>query len=476
MKRREFIERAALIGGIAVLQPWQLVKMIGASDPANALNRLLDWGIRAEAGTVPINYVSRPFKVVAGADLRTGMANVTTNAATAGDGTSSFAANADLSKIKNGGSSNLVGSLNPGTITQVHDLRITLSQPLVMDQCPTIGMRYYAPAGLNNMTLLVSNDTSSVNRFQFGVNTQPGVSTNLQWSFLQWHRDEWSFSNGSPNWQSDLLMFRLQPSSGAGFPANVYLDQFFYDGYQRPVIVWIFDGGFSTHYSAVFGAWTAKGITGTIAIPTSLIDQPGYLTSGQIDEMYAAGWDVLHMSDSASALTGLTVAQVETRLLVAESVMRAKGWTRTIKHMCLPGTSVSTHRSDTNVRQALLNLGYESAIDKWGDGAPGNDVNPTGIDPEYGISLSPYSVPAWRTENPDVLAEHQRHVRHAIKAGGPRLLRSGSVVPSTVSGQLATADHAALLNEVALYHHAGTLSAYPYRKFIAGLSGRVIRS
>jgi hypothetical protein len=244
----------------------------------------------------------------------------------------------------------------------------------------------------------------------------------------------------------------------------------------RPVVVWILEGGYSSHYTIGYNAWAPKLLTGTLAIPTSVVDTGGFLTTSQINEMYNAGWDVIHMTDTTTALTGLSVSQVESRLATAENFLISKGWTRTLKHCALPGTAVSLHRSDANVQTALANRGYISAIDKWSDGGVGVGMNPiSAVDPELGISLSPYTLPAWRTENPDTITEHTDHIKHIMRSGGVRILRTGSIVASPASGQIATADHTTLLNMITLYHHAGTLSALPYRQFIAGLNGRRLR-
>lgn len=183
------------------------------------------------------------------------------------------------------------------------------------------------------------------------------------------------------------------------------------------------------------------------------------------------------MSDTTAALTGLSVQQVTDRLSTADAFLQAKGWIRTPKVIALPGSSKIAHRTDANVLAALSNLGYVAAIDKFSGGGPTGTaaINGRAIDPIYGISLNPYRVPAWGAENTDLLTQYQAHLRHAIKAGGPRILRTGAIAGAGVDGQIDPADHTALLGEISLKHHAGTVACLPWRKFYSGLSGRISR-
>lgn len=432
----------------------------------------------AEAATLPLNYVSREFRVVPGADMRNGATEFTTNQAFSGssDPVATCVDNTNTSLIKNGGAKNVVLTMTGSGGTYTHHLRCTLSS-LSLDTNPTVSLRTYSDTGYNSNVLYLSNDTGLSNNFSLPLSVSNPVAglSNQGWVFYQWHRDNSTVGAGSPSWLTDFTRIRHLPSTGNGSTGIIYFDQHYYDGYQHPVIPWIFEGAAGTHYSVVFAAFTAFGLTGTLAIPTGLVDTSTFLTTAQIDEMYAAGWDVIHMSDTTTALTGLSVAASEARLGTAETFMTTKGWTRTPKVIALPGISFTTHRSDANLITALTNRGYFAAINKWSDGTSGVTTNAQSIDPHYGISLNPYRVPAWRAENPDTLAEHRLHYGAAIAGGGPRIFRTGGIEAAPSSGEMASADFATMLGELAIKHHANTLSVLTWRKFYSGLSGRMVR-
>lgn len=456
-------------------------KLLGNGDaPPHYVAKLLeDWDIRAEAATLPLNYVVTAGTVPTGGNFANGIAELTTNSGSGGSGAAASSAtdNTDATLIKNGGTKNIrIDLVGDGGANRNHDTRCTLTA-LAMDAFPTIGLRLYTTTALASFLYDWSNNSGDTNAFRMLHPQHPSDTIISGWHYLQWHRDE-SSTLASGNWLTDFVLTRFQATTGSGSTNMVILDQQYYGGYQHPVIPWILEGGFDSHYTTGFGVWQGKGLQGTLAINTSLIDtSPGtYLTTAMIDEMYAAGWDVIHASDTTTALTGLTVQQVTDRLGTADAFLRSKGWTRTLGWCALPGGAFGSHRSDANAITALTNLSYRGALDKFQDGATSaTNVSPYGIDPIWGIANNPYRIPTWRAQNPDTLAEHTVHVGHAIAAGGPRILRSGSIVTGAASGDIETADHASLVNTLALKHHAGTLSCVPWRKFASGMNGRMVR-
>ena len=486
LNRRQFFDQVVKVGGFAalfsMLPSYKILEMIGGK-PEHAALKLRDWDVEADAATLPLNFVSTAPTVFPGADCRDGVTPLTVNALVSGDATAAGTDNTDTTFIKNGGSTNIKVTMSGGTpaLTQLHHLGFG-GVSVSMATIPTIGYRFYQPnvwdATAGNL-ILSNNGDASTNNFRYIINGLqfPTIPTHVHgWLYHQVHRKETTQTNGSPSYASTIesLFFQLRGVGGSSFVC--YVDQFYYNGYQHPVIPWIFEGAPDTHYTVVFPAFTTKGMVGTLAIPTSLVDTTNFLTTAQIDEMYAAGWDVVHMSDTTTALTGLTVAAVETRLATAEAFMISKGWTRTLKHCVLPGSDSGVMRTDANAITALTNRGYLSACNKWADGTDGSlGVNPMGIDPIWGISLNPYRLHACRTENPDTTTEHLAHIDHAIAAGSPRILRTGSVAGSGVSGQMDSADFTTILAFLSLRHHAGTLTVAPWRKFYSGLSGRQAR-
>lgn len=485
LNRRQFFEKAAEVGGIFALASLfsfdTIAKMIGVK-PSQLPDVLRDWDTEAAAATLPLNYVTRPFLVPSGADVRNGATILTTNVGGGGSGSSSAVDNTSTPDIKNGGTKNILVTLTSISGLRLHDMRCSLPA-LSMALVPTIGYRVCFPEnGLStdwdNQTFDWTNDTTINDGFRFRPRPVPDHSAQRRgWQFWTWHRDEYQLLLGAGNWQNTFARIRFLFSAPDNNTRMFIWDQNFYNGYQHPVLAWVLEGGLDSHYSVAFAKWTVKGVVGTLAIPTSVLDtNPGTnLTTSMVDEMYAQGWDVVQMSDTTTALTGLTKQQVIDRVGAARNVLKAKGWTRTLNDIILPGSNFTDHRADSNAIEALQQLGMQYAVDKWQDGSDAQQTNGWGADPSYGFTLNPYRVPAWRTENPDVLSEYQAHLRHIIKAGGVRILRSGGLATGAGAGQIETADHDALLLEATTYNQAGTISLVPWRKMVSGLGGRMVR-
>lgn len=507
LNRRQFLDlsaHAAKVGGfMGIAAALHLIpgrelarKLLGNGDaPPHYIARLLEqWDLQAEAATLPLNYVSQPFLVVPGADMRNGIAGLLSQATESGDGTYAATDNVTASLIKNGGSKNIRMDVTGGTISQVGNMVCTLS-PLVMDQVPTLGVRVWLSGAGNLMENYYSHNAGITQyaRFQTRVNS-PGIATiSSGWTFVNNHRDEW-IANPSLDYQNDFVRLLTKYGCSAGGVAACIWDQFYYNGYESPKMAFIFEGGSDTHYSTVFGIFQARGLVGTLAIPTSVIGTAGFMTWDNINEMVSAGWAVMIMGDlQTTGLTGLSVSASTARISGAEAQLTAnvsasQGIKRAVKHLALPGNTFGTSvlRTDTNLETALMDLSYLSALEMYQDGfGAGNASNGEGIDPHYGISLNKYRVQAHRFQNPDTLTEASGHLTHLVRAGGIKVLRSSKTVAGSVtSGELDANFLTELLDGrgatvqgpgAALLHHAGTISVLTWPQLYGGLSGRTPR-
>ena len=123
---------------------------------------------------------------------------------------------------------------------------------------------------------------------------------------------------------------------------------------MKPVAI-TFDGGTSGIYTKAFPIMNELGFTGTLFITINYLDQPGYLTSAQVKEMIAAGWEIgsrgYNGYDLTSDYTYLSDEISGSRLALEE----------------LFGTSVSVFaypygRTDDVILQRISPWGYSAAV------------------------------------------------------------------------------------------------------------------
>lgn len=120
---------------------------------------------------------------------------------------------------------------------------------------------------------------------------------------------------------------------------------------SRVDVLFTHDDGYTTQYTYGFGyLYTVCGKPGTIYINAS-----NQLTADQLNEMYAAGWDLGNHSDDSDELDGLTQGEVETKLSTMKDWLDTRGYTRASDHVAYPGGAY-----DENVLAAMTALSMKS--------------------------------------------------------------------------------------------------------------------
>lgn len=84
------------------------------------------------------------------------------------------------------------------------------------------------------------------------------------------------------------------------------------------VISFAFDGGHSSAYTQAFPVLKKYGYKGTVFVVTSLIDQPGYLTTEQILDLAKEGWEIASQGVHYVDLTNLSEEELEYELRVSK--------------------------------------------------------------------------------------------------------------------------------------------------------------
>lgn len=119
-----------------------------------------------------------------------------------------------------------------------------------------------------------------------------------------------------------------------------------------PAVMLTFDDGGITQYSEVFSYMNARGMKGTLYAVSSFVDTSGMVTTAQLLEMDAAGWDIGNHTTDHTDLTTLTQAQVEAKISGCTAWLESKGLTRASKHVGYPYGN-----QNATVLAAMANIG-----------------------------------------------------------------------------------------------------------------------
>lgn len=105
---------------------------------------------------------------------------------------------------------------------------------------------------------------------------------------------------------------------------------------RNPAIAITFDDGNVTEYTEGFAYMNARNIKGTLYAITDLVDTPNFVTTNQLSEMYAAGWDIGNHTKDHADLATLSLAEVQANLSTARDWLDTHGFTRSSRYVCYP--------------------------------------------------------------------------------------------------------------------------------------------
>lgn len=235
-------------------------------------------------------------------------------------------------------------------------------------------LRIYLPVGSNATSVLVYLSTSA----GFGAGTwtsatplaYEGVRAQAAfksgWNNLLLTRS--SFTGGTPTLldsaANSFTTIRVRVDANKG---PVHFDALYIGGPSRPKALVMFDDAHEsilTVNSAVFGTGKSafdymrdNNIKGTLYVASDLINTAGYLTTAQVNTLYAAGWDIANHTKTHTTISALTNEQIASELEACDTFLATNGWNRASKHFAYPTGAFTL---DSN--PAFINsLGYKTA-------------------------------------------------------------------------------------------------------------------
>lgn len=189
-----------------------------------------------------------------------------------------------------------------------------------------------------------ANGASTTQVWYQGANSFTKAQTTIpsgQWSAYNTIRADYAASPTPPNWANAFTRLALQgtPTSGVFESSHDWLTGL--PALPGAAVLIAFDDARPSVYSEAFAYMNARGVRGTVYVPSSLADTDGFCTWDQLEEMYAAGWDLGNHTSDHTNLTTLTQAEAETRLADCKTALDGRGFTRASAHVAYPNGGVN---------------------------------------------------------------------------------------------------------------------------------------
>ena len=185
----------------------------------------------------------------------------------------------------------------------------------------------------------------------------------------------------SPSWSEPMLRARIQLVGASGQRPTASFDDLRCGVVAQPVVLLSFKNGTSGQYANAAPVLGAAGFPGTAFIDSGDVDKTGQMTLAQLQEIYAAGWDVGNHSDSSAQLTSMTLAEARAALTQCETYLENNGMPRAARQVAY----VDGQYNDT-VLQAMHDTGMQS----------GTTITALSIHTLQALPMdNPFVIPSW---------------------------------------------------------------------------------
>lgn len=171
------------------------------------------------------------------------------------------------------------------------------------------------------------------------------VAAYLDWGGGDWRdgskvwedltRADFVVSNVNWNWETSVIAYI---SIGIYYEAgcDIWVDVIAKNPRSRPKLVFTFDDGSESDYTVAYPYMSARGMLGTSFLISSQIGTANKMTTSQLDEMYAAGWELGNHTATHPNLSTLTKEQQRTELLTCANWLIDNGYPARAKYVALP--------------------------------------------------------------------------------------------------------------------------------------------
>lgn len=309
-------------------------------------------------------------------------------------------------------------------------------------------LKVYIPS-LTNLTSIAVYIASASDFSKYFSKTILGSTLHEGYNYIP--ISGWTVSGGEL-WSNTMVRLRIRINATTGTPScsfcSLHTKQ-----YNKPKILITFDDSTESSYTKGFSYMSSLGLKGTSYAIGSKLGDANYCTLANLQEMYAAGWDIGNHG-SVNLTTLETQALQEAEILSEEAYIAE--FTRSKKHYAYPMGGYNA-----NAKAALAALGYLTAR-TIKDRPQANYLDERYLLTRHGVY------------NTTTLAAAKAFVDLASAQGTAVLLNFHQIVDAdaTEDTQVLTADLNALMDYILARKNEGVLDVVTISEWYNGMTGR----
>lgn len=211
-----------------------------------------------------------------------------------------------------------------------------LDKDVTLDLSSTQGfwLSWYCPNSLlttsYGITIYLSHEVSlgsgSGRWVHTASNSRDGA--HYGWNFMWFDKDDFAVLDGTPDFANPILSMRIRFDNGSG-TKYIVVDGLYFETLAKPKVLFTFDDGFESVYTEVYPYLKTKNISPTFYVIPDLLDSLGYITTAQLDAMYADGVDVqMHHQTNFSTLDDDQIKPIlqETKIALSKYGVKHLAW------------------------------------------------------------------------------------------------------------------------------------------------------
>jgi peptidoglycan/xylan/chitin deacetylase (PgdA/CDA1 family) len=158
-----------------------------------------------------------------------------------------------------------------------------------------VKIRFYPhDTNLTNIYYYLGQDGGNKFGAQFAIMIHPACVG--KWQTVYIPISDWIYGGGTPTWANPIA-FEQITFKGIAANTSVSIGSIEYLGVYQPAVMWTWDDGNDDVYDVVYPMLQAYGMVANSCIISNGIDTAGYMTSAQLQELYAHGWDITNHTE-----------------------------------------------------------------------------------------------------------------------------------------------------------------------------------